>query len=247
MQQFEILWMHTDRYFHYESTVHNNDNISKFLSALPPVLDILQKENTYAAVVGDFNINLLQSNEREKVDLMCTNSFYPKITLPTRFSKHSCSLIDQFFCKVPHKDHKNISSSIVLSSISDHFPCIVKVNILHESNNPPKYRIIQLWITFETTSRKLTSRQLSAQTWRPIQTLNALSLSGLSRLLMKSTSRRNGWNSININIKYPIGLHAGFWSPSNFVITCISVLLNYPRTLPIMNLWNIIWKYITDI
>ena len=70
---------------------------------------------------------------------MCTNSFYPKITLPTHFSKHSCSLIDQMFCKIPHKDHKNISSSIVLSSISDHFPCIVKVNILRESKKPPKY------------------------------------------------------------------------------------------------------------
>ena len=69
---------------------NSNDNISKFLSELSPVLDILQRENTYAAVVGDFNINLLQINEREKIedffDLMCTTSFYPKITLPTRFS-----------------------------------------------------------------------------------------------------------------------------------------------------------------
>ena len=70
---------------------------------------------------------------------MCTNSFHPKITLPTPFSKHSCSLIDQIFCKVLHKDLKNISSYIVLSSISDHFRCIVKVNILRESNKPPKY------------------------------------------------------------------------------------------------------------
>ena len=52
---------------------------------------------------------------------MCTNSFYPKITLPTR------------------KDHNNISSSIVVSNISDHFPCIVNVDILRESNKPPKY------------------------------------------------------------------------------------------------------------
>ena len=70
---------------------NNNDNISNFLSELSPVLDILQKENSYAAIVGDFNINLLQINEREKFedffDLMCTNSFYPKITLPTRFFK----------------------------------------------------------------------------------------------------------------------------------------------------------------
>ena len=44
----------------------NNDNTSKFLSELSPVLHILQKENSYAAIVGDFNINLLQINEREK-------------------------------------------------------------------------------------------------------------------------------------------------------------------------------------
>ena len=69
---------------------NNNDNISNFLSELSPVLDILQKENSYTAIVGDFNINLLQINEREKFedffDLLCTNSFYPKITLPTRLS-----------------------------------------------------------------------------------------------------------------------------------------------------------------
>ena len=76
---------------------NSNDNISKFLSELSPVLDILQKENTYAAIVGDFNINLLQINEREKFedfyDLMCTNSFYPKITLPTRFLNIRAALL----------------------------------------------------------------------------------------------------------------------------------------------------------
>ena len=80
-----------------------------------------------------------EKNLKDFFDLMCTNSFYPQITLPTRFSEHSCSLTDQKFCKVAHKDHKNISSSIVLSSISDYFPCIVKGNILRESNKPPKY------------------------------------------------------------------------------------------------------------
>ena len=131
-------------------------------TSISAFIDILQRENTYAAVVGDFNINLLQINEREKFedffDLMCTNSFYPKITLPTRFSKHSCSLIDQIFCKVPHKDHKNISSSIVLSSISDHFPCIVKVNILRESNKPPKYIYVRK--ANDTAIKKLSNRPL---------------------------------------------------------------------------------------
>ena len=86
---------------------NNNVNIQQFVSELSPIMEILQSENTYAAIVGDFNINLLQISEREKFgeffDLMCTNNFFPKTTFPTRFARHSCSLIDQIFCKTSHK------------------------------------------------------------------------------------------------------------------------------------------------
>ena len=97
---------------------HDNNyfvNIQQFVSELSPIMEILQSENTYAAIVGDFNINILQISEREKFgeffDLMCTNNFFPKITFPTRFARHSCSLIDQIFCKTPHK---NTSSHFIL-------------------------------------------------------------------------------------------------------------------------------------
>ena len=47
-------------------------------------------------ITGDFNIGLLKVNDRPKVgdyfDLFCTNGFYPKITLPTSFSRDSCTL-----------------------------------------------------------------------------------------------------------------------------------------------------------
>ena len=92
-------------------------------------MDILERENKYATILGDFNINLLQINERENFseffDMMFTNSFFPQITLPTRYGTRSCSLIDQMFCKVPHKQEIDISSSIIISEISDHFSCIV--------------------------------------------------------------------------------------------------------------------------
>ena len=70
---------------------------------------------------------------------MCTNNFFPKITLPTRSSRKSCTLIDQMFCKSPHLDHTNISSSIIMSEISDHFPCLVKLKILNDKPKRPKY------------------------------------------------------------------------------------------------------------
>ena len=70
---------------------------------------------------------------------MCTNNFFPKITFPTRFARHSCSLIDQVFCKTPHKKHVSISSSIILSQLSDHLPCIVNLGISEKTKKPQKY------------------------------------------------------------------------------------------------------------
>ena len=50
--------------YHLPHDSNSINNISKFVSELSPTLDILQKENTYAAVVDDFNI----MNEREKFE-----------------------------------------------------------------------------------------------------------------------------------------------------------------------------------
>ena len=70
----------------------SNDKISKFLWELSQVLDILQKENTHAAVVSDFNIDLLQINGYEKFfDLMCSNSFY-LIAYEKHFPRTTCGI-----------------------------------------------------------------------------------------------------------------------------------------------------------
>ena len=71
--------------------------------------------------------------------VICTNIFFPKITRPTRSSKRSCTLIDQMFCKLSHLDHASISSAIIMSNISDHFPCMVKLEILKDEPKWPKY------------------------------------------------------------------------------------------------------------
>ena len=58
---------------------HNNNNnaiIETFIEEMSPMINTFQKENKYATIVGDFNINLMQINKREKFDeffdLMCT-------------------------------------------------------------------------------------------------------------------------------------------------------------------------------
>ena len=122
---------------------NNNANIERFIEKISPTINTLQKENKYAAIVGDFNIYILQINEREKseelFDMICTNNFFPKITLPTRSSKKSCTPVDQMSSKSPHLDHTDISSSIIRSKISDHFSCLVKLENLIDKPKIPKY------------------------------------------------------------------------------------------------------------
>ena len=122
---------------------NNNKNIETFINEMSPIIDKLKKEISYAAISGDFNINLLHINEREKYDdffdMMCTNNFYPKIMFPTRIAKRSHRLLDHIFCKVPCKEQADVSAAILLSGISDHFPCVVNFKILNKRSVPPKY------------------------------------------------------------------------------------------------------------
>ena len=51
---------------------NNNANIQQFNSDLSPIIDIIQCENKYAVIVGDFNINLLQISERKEMVISST-------------------------------------------------------------------------------------------------------------------------------------------------------------------------------
>ena len=70
---------------------NNNKNIETVISKMSPIRDKLKKENIHAAMSGDFNINPLQINEREKNIMiffdMCTKYFYHIILFPTRIVK----------------------------------------------------------------------------------------------------------------------------------------------------------------
>ena len=126
-----IKWKHFPRYWPLVA-----------IEEFSPIVDKISKNMSHGMIVGDFNINLLQIQEREKIgdffDLMCVNGFLPKITFPTRFAKKSCSLIDQIFCRFP-ESHINFSSAIIMSMISDHNPCIVSVNLLKVKSHNPKF------------------------------------------------------------------------------------------------------------
>jgi hypothetical protein len=73
--------------------------------------------------MGDFNINLLNSNSHKPtndfVDILLLNSFYPTISKPTRITYHSSTLIDNIITN--NLDHDMISG-IIYTDLSDHLP-----------------------------------------------------------------------------------------------------------------------------
>ena len=101
-------------------------NIDYVTNDLDPILVRICEENSDSVIVGDFNINLSKINMcnfehfEEFLDLMLGYSLFPRITLSTRSTKHSCTLIDNALCKLS-TDLKNVKAGIMLSEISDHY------------------------------------------------------------------------------------------------------------------------------
>ena len=112
------------------------------MEEISPILTNMGKKSSNVIVPGDFDIDLLQINERYKYlkyfDVFVTNALFPLITLPTRVSKHSFILIDQLFCKL--KDVRKLNSSgIIKTALSDYFPYFAVIDFCKAIFHKPKF------------------------------------------------------------------------------------------------------------
>ena len=128
----------------YRPPRNNNDNntIRGFINEFASVLNNFPRSKNNIVITGDFNINLLEINERECygefLDLMITNELFPKISLPTRRSKTKASLIDQMFCRF--KDINILTKSgIVFGSTSDHYAYFSCFEFCTINKSTPKF------------------------------------------------------------------------------------------------------------
>ena len=85
------------------------------------ILEKISFENKEVYLLGDFNINILNfETDRptaEIFDNIYSNSFVPYITLPTRITPTSKTLIDNIFF---NNINKAITSGNLITDISDH-------------------------------------------------------------------------------------------------------------------------------
>jgi exonuclease III len=97
-----------------------HEKYRQFIQEFTPILKTLENMNSEAIITGELNIDLLKINEREVFsdffDTLTENSFYPKITFPTRFSNKHGTLLDNFFCKLTDST-LNTTSGILIKII----------------------------------------------------------------------------------------------------------------------------------
>ena len=95
---------------------HFNETYSKYIQKL--------NKNATCIIGGDFNIDLLQFERNNINEFLATNlenNFIPCITLPTRITEKSATLIDHIYIRLPmQKMQTKVDSGNLFCSITDH-------------------------------------------------------------------------------------------------------------------------------
>ena len=120
----------------YRRPSHSIDQLLLFNQEFALLLNKLQANPHKSYICGNFNINLLKINDNAFFENVASTGFFPQITMPTRLSDNSNTLIDNLFTNNICKPHE---SCILVTPISDHLMqfCIFKGNY-EASNDLPK-------------------------------------------------------------------------------------------------------------
>ena len=111
---------------------HHSITETDYLEIMKPLLKQLTSEKKPTYITGDFNMDLMKINKHtiinEYFDEITSNNFMPLITLPTRITASTKTLIDNIFYNQFSPD---IVSGNILVGISDHMP---QFSIITQSN-----------------------------------------------------------------------------------------------------------------
>ena len=127
---------------------HPGGNLNTFNERLAITLDKISKENKLCYICGDINVNGFSINSTDTAsffDLILSENYIPQITLPTRITDTSATLIDHIFMKsdIRNIEDTNLSGNI-FTDISDHLPNFLLVGLNNDnctSRDRPLIRI----------------------------------------------------------------------------------------------------------
>ena len=142
------------------------DSENEFCNTINNSVNKLKQDNIECIITGDMNIDLLKHESQTSVasylDTFISNSYFPQITLPTRISKTSSTLIDHIFKKISTCD--TLSGSII-HDISDHYPSFT---ILKNIQNKVTYPHTIAYREINETNLNNFNDSLSTVDWTPV-------------------------------------------------------------------------------
>ena len=105
---------------------HPNTPIENFNKEITKTIEKIKTKNKNIIICGDFNINMLSNNHEHTnnfKETMLGNNYIPTITLPTRITDSTATLIDNIFLHIDnHNLQKECISGNFFCDISDHLP-----------------------------------------------------------------------------------------------------------------------------
>ena len=113
-----------------------------FTTTLQDIMNIINTERRHSIIMGDMNIDLLKSDTHTKtneyLESLFTLGFSPVITLPTRLTSSSATLIDHIYTN----KLQSTNSGIIITDVADHFGVfhITKENKVTKPNTTKQAR-----------------------------------------------------------------------------------------------------------
>ena len=117
---------------------HPNGNVKHFQQELNKSLEKIPSQHI-CIVAGDLNIDLLKydnTDVNEYMTQLLSYGFIPKITLPTRITASSKTLIDHIFIKLPLKKVEySCKAGILYYDVTDHLPVFINLGNCPKTKN----------------------------------------------------------------------------------------------------------------
>ena len=115
-------------------------NFDMFENKFNEILTKVDKSNKITYLMGDFNIDLLKTENSDYSSRFCeqlfTSSFFPLITRPSRITQHTATLIDNIFTNDLAQLDSGING-IIFFDISDHLPIFHFTATKNKNNSKP--------------------------------------------------------------------------------------------------------------
>ena len=122
----------------YRSPKQESETVLCFMNHLKECLNAIDKSNKPCFIQGDFNFNLIDTDDTNVSDFkenMFDNSFYSLINKPTRITDRSATCIDHIWSNV---FDENILSGIITEVIAYHMATFQSCNICFNKINGGK-------------------------------------------------------------------------------------------------------------